>query len=42
MQAAAADHPDGRYIELAPGKVLAGLMRRIQRGIRVENFNEPK
>ncbi|MEM9883553.1 MAG: ACP S-malonyltransferase [Planctomycetota bacterium] len=32
----------GRYVELAPGKVLSGLMRRIDRGTKVENFNEPK
>ncbi len=31
----------GRYIELAPGKVLMGLMRRTDRGIKVENFAEP-
>ena len=44
MQWAVADLPSGggRYIELAPGKVLSGLMRRIDRGTKVENFNEPK
>ncbi len=31
----------GRYIELAPGKVLTGLMRRIERSVRVENRAEP-
>jgi len=31
----------GRYIEVAPNKVLSGLMRRINRKIRVENFSEP-
>lgn len=31
----------GRYIEPAPGKVLSGLMRRIDRQARVENFAEP-
>ncbi len=31
----------GRYIELAPGKVLSGLMRRIDRNTKVENFAEP-
>ncbi|MBB6428568.1 ACP S-malonyltransferase [Algisphaera agarilytica] len=41
MQWAAANLP-GRYVELAPGKVLSGLMRRIDRGTKVENFNEPK
>ncbi len=30
-----------RYIELAPGKVLSGLMRRIDRGTKVENFDKP-
>ncbi len=33
---------DARYVELAPGKVLSGLMRRIDRDTKVENFNEPK
>lgn len=41
MQWAAGEMP-GRYVELAPGKVLSGLMRRIDRGTKVENFNEPK
>ena len=41
MQYAAKQLP-GRYVELAPGKVLSGLMRRIEKSIRVENFNEPK
>lgn len=41
MQWAVTNLP-GRYIELAPGKVLSGLMRRIDRGTKVENFNEPK
>jgi [acyl-carrier-protein] S-malonyltransferase len=41
MQAAANDHADARYVELAPGKVLAGLMRRIERRIKVENFDSP-
>lgn len=40
MQWAVANMP-GRYVELAPGKVLSGLMRRIDRGTKVENFNEP-
>lgn len=41
MQYSAKQYP-GRYVELAPGKVLSGLMRRIEKSIRVENFNEPK
>lgn len=31
----------GRYVELAPGKVLSGLMRRIDRNTKVDNFAEP-
>lgn len=31
----------GRYVELAPNKVLAGLMRRIDRNVKVENYSEP-
>ena len=38
----AAKHLPGRYVELAPGKVLSGLMRRTDKGIRVENFDAPK
>lgn len=38
----AAKHLPGRYVELAPGKVLSGLMRRIEKSIRVENFDSPK
>ena len=30
-----------RFVELAPGKVLSGLMRRIDRGTTVENFEKP-
>lgn len=41
MQYAAKALP-GRYVELAPGKVLSGLMRRIEKSIRVENYSEPK
>ncbi len=41
MQAAAQDRPEARYIELAPGKVLSGLMRRIERSVKVENFDTP-
>ena len=32
----------GRYVEPAPGKVLTGLMRRIDKKTRVENHAEPK
>ena len=38
----AAKHLPGRFVELAPGKVLSGLMRRIEKSIRVENFDAPK
>jgi [acyl-carrier-protein] S-malonyltransferase len=31
----------GRLIEVAPGKVLTGLMRRIDRKAKVENFSDP-
>jgi len=43
IRAAAADHPpaETRYAELAPGKVLSGLARRIDRSLKVENFAEP-
>lgn len=34
-------YPGHRYVELAPGKVLAGLMRRIDRKTKVENHAEP-
>lgn len=40
MEWAIANLP-GEFIELAPGKVLAGLMRRIDRGTKVINFAEP-
>lgn len=40
MQHATAEIP-GRYVELAPGKVLSGLMRRIDRGTKVQNHAEP-
>ena len=36
------EHIKGRYIEPAPGKVLSGLMRRIDRSVKVENFAEPE
>ena len=32
----------GRYVEPAPGKVLTGLMRRIDKKTKVENHAEPK
>mgnify|MGYP002625821466 FL=1 len=31
----------GQLVELAPGKVLSGLMRRIDRGAKVTNYAEP-
>jgi [acyl-carrier-protein] S-malonyltransferase len=31
----------GSFVELAPGKVLGGLMRRIDRGTKVQNHAEP-
>ncbi len=34
-------YPDARLVELAPGKVLAGLMRRIDRKAKVQNFAKP-
>lgn len=34
-------HTSGRFVELAPGKVLSGLMRRIDRSIKVTNCAEP-
>ncbi len=34
-------HVSGRYHELAPGKVLMGLMRRINREIKVVNHDQP-
>lgn len=35
------DNVAGCYIELAPGRVLSGLMRRIDRKTKVENYAEP-
>jgi [acyl-carrier-protein] S-malonyltransferase len=32
----------GEYMEMAPGKVLSGLMRRIDKGTRVANFAQPQ
>lgn len=40
MQWAATSLP-GRYVELAPGKVLSGLMRRTVKELKVENFDAP-
>ena len=34
-------HRDGEFHELAPGKVLSGLMRRIDRSIKVVNHDQP-
>ena len=31
----------GQFVELAPGKVLSGLMRRIDKATKVENHAEP-
>ncbi len=36
-----ADNVKGEYHELAPGKVLSGLMRRIERSIKVANHDKP-
>ena len=36
-----AHHPGARFVEPAPGKVNAGLMRRIDRKTKVENHAEP-
>jgi [acyl-carrier-protein] S-malonyltransferase len=41
MQYVIEKHPGARLVELAPGKVLSGLMRRIDRGAKVENFAQP-
>ena len=40
MQYAIANLP-GQFVELAPGKVLMGLMRRIDKATKVENHAEP-
>jgi len=37
-----ADNAPGEYHELAPGKTLAGLMRRIERSIKPEPHDEPE
>jgi [acyl-carrier-protein] S-malonyltransferase len=36
-----AGHIKGEFHELAPGKTLAGLMRRIDKTIKVETHDEP-
>jgi [acyl-carrier-protein] S-malonyltransferase len=41
MQYVLNNHPGARLIELAPGKVLSGLMRRIDRKTKLENFAVP-
>ncbi len=35
------DTPDAAFHELAPGKTLAGMMRRINRGVKVEGHDAP-
>lgn len=42
MQLATKDFSEAQFIELAPGKVLSGLMRRIDRGTKVANYAEAK
>ncbi len=42
MQWAAREHAGRRFVELAPGKVLTGLMRRIDRSVKPDNFAVPK
>ena len=37
----AVENVPGDFVELAPGKVLSGLMRRIDRGAKVQNFDTP-
>jgi [acyl-carrier-protein] S-malonyltransferase len=41
MQWAVANYADVQFVELAPGKVLAGLMRRIDRKTKVQNHAQP-
>lgn len=36
-----ANNPDTQFHELAPGKSLGGMMRRIDRGTKVQGHNEP-
>lgn len=35
------DRPQAAFHELAPGRTLAGMMRRINRGVKVETHDEP-
>ncbi|MCB9845422.1 MAG: ACP S-malonyltransferase [Phycisphaeraceae bacterium] len=37
----AANAPDGQWHELAPGRTLSGLMRRISRDVKVTNHDQP-
>jgi len=37
----ALSHLTGQFIELAPGKALTGMMRRIDRQTKVQSFSEP-
>ncbi len=37
----AIDQTPGPFVELSPGKVLSGLMRRIDRQVKVQNYAEP-
>lgn len=41
MQAAAGAWSGAAFVELAPGKVLTGLMRRIERDVKVTNHDQP-
>ncbi|WP_428389899.1 ACP S-malonyltransferase [Mucisphaera sp.] len=41
MQLAAERYSSSQFIELAPGKVLSGLMKRIDRSIKVQNHAQP-
>ena len=41
MRYAAAHYRGARFVELAPGKVLTGLMRRTDKSIKVENHDKP-
>ncbi len=36
------DTPDAAFHELAPGKTLAGMMRRINRGVKVQGHDAPE
>ncbi len=37
-----AKKPGARIVELSPNKSLSGMMRRIDKGVKVENFAEPE